>query len=70
MIKEFLAGRLEKVRVDEQLSEEVRVNSGMSQGSVLDRLLFLACVNYICGNKESNIRLCHTLLCNIHENNQ
>ena len=43
-------------RVDGQLSEEVRVTSGVSQGSVLCPLLFLAYVNDIWRNTESNIR--------------
>jgi hypothetical protein len=45
--QKFLLGRLQRVRVDGQLSEEVRVTSGMTQGSVLGPLLFLAYVNDI-----------------------
>ena len=56
-VKEFLLGRTQRVRVDGQLSEEVRVTSGVPQGSVLGPLLFLAYVNDICRNIESNIRL-------------
>jgi hypothetical protein len=52
-IKEFLLGRSQRVRVDGQLSDEVRATSGVPQGSVLGPLLFLAYVNDI----ESNIRL-------------
>ena len=44
-VKEFLLGRSQKVRVDGQLSEEVRVTSRVTQGSVLGPLLFLAYVN-------------------------
>jgi hypothetical protein len=33
-IKEFLLGRSQRVRVDGQLSDEVRVTSGVPQGSV------------------------------------
>ena len=41
-VKEFLLGRSQSIRLDGQLSEEVRVTSGVLQGSVLDPLLFLA----------------------------
>jgi hypothetical protein len=56
-VKEFLLGRSQRVTVDGQLSEEVRVRSGVPQGSVLGPLLFLACVNDIWRNTESKIRL-------------
>lgn len=56
-IKEFLLGRTQRVRVEGLLSEEVRVTSGVPQGSVLGPLLFLAYVNDIWRNIESNIRL-------------
>ena len=55
--KEFLLGHLQRVRVDGQLSEEVRVTSGMLQGSVLGPVLFLAYVNDVWRNTESNIQL-------------
>jgi len=48
-IKEFLLGRTHRVRVGGQLSEEVRVTSGVPQGP----LLFLAYVNDIWRNMES-----------------
>jgi len=45
MGKEFLLGRSHRVRVDGKLSEEVRVNSCVPQGSELGHLLFLSYVN-------------------------
>jgi len=46
-----------KDRLDGKLSEEIRVTSGLQQVSVLCSLLFLAHVNDIWRNLESNIRL-------------
>jgi hypothetical protein len=56
-IREFLVGRTQKVRVEGKLSQEVRVTSGVPQGSVLGPLLFLAYVKYIWRNMASTIRL-------------
>ena len=56
-IREFLLGRTQRVGVGGQLSEEVRVTSGVPQGRVLGPLLFLAYVNDIWRNVESTIRL-------------
>ena len=56
-IREFLLGRTQRVRVGGDLSEEVRVTSGVPQESLLGPHLFLAYVNDISRIIESIIRL-------------
>ena len=55
-IREFLVGHTQRVRVEGQLSQEVRVTSAVPQGSVIGPLLFLAYVNDIWRNMASTTR--------------
>ena len=57
LVREFLLGRTQRVRIGGELSEEVRVTSDIPQGSVLGPLLFLPYVNDIWRNTVSTIRL-------------
>jgi len=56
-VREFLLGRTQRVRVGGQLSKEVKVTSGLPQGSVLGPLQFLVYVNDMWRNIDSSIRL-------------
>jgi len=56
-LREFLLGHAQRVTVGGQLSAEVRITSGVPQGSVLGPLVLLAYVNEIWRNMESIIRV-------------
>jgi hypothetical protein len=56
-IREFFLGHLQEVRVGGQLSEEVRVMSGVPHGSELGPHLFLTYVNDIWRSSELTIKL-------------
>jgi hypothetical protein len=56
-VREFLLSRTQRVSVGGQLTEEVRVKSGVAQWSVLGPLLFLTYVNNVWKNTVSTIRI-------------
>ena len=56
-VKLFLLGLSQNVRVDGQISEEVRVTSVVPKGSVLSLLFFHPYFKDIWRNTEPNIRL-------------
>jgi retron-type reverse transcriptase len=56
LIREFLVGRCQRVKVKGKYSEEVMATSGVPQGSVLGPLLFITYVNDIWRNVQSKIK--------------
>ena len=56
-IKSFLVGRTQALVLEGESSEEVQVNSGVPQGSVLGPLFFLLYINDLPHDIQSKVRL-------------
>ena len=54
-VSELLVGRTQRVTVGGQLSQEVKVNSRVLQGSLFGSLMFLVYVNFIWKDTDSSI---------------
>ena len=57
LVEELILGRSQRIRVGGQISKGVRVSSEVPQWSILSPLLFVAYVNDVWRNTESNILL-------------
>ena len=57
-IKVWLTRRYQRVIIDGESSRNIKVYSGVSQGTVLGPLMFLIYINDIASNMSSTCRLC------------